>query len=719
MAVSSRPKRRIILLGGVLFLAMVIQACLGQVTEPAPSIAPITPITPSTPSPTTAVSGIRLQGEVNPAQQAALNRLAALSSQPLEVMAHRGQVEYLSLGVKISDADAPTPQEKALLFLKQNREVFQYGKSPQNLKLDQQTTDESGNTMVQLSQQHQGVPVYGSGFLIFVGADDTIYSVQASYVPNLDMDIQPAIRSIHAEQTALDDLNAEDGKLAEATTLQIYEPAVWDPTHTELNPRLAWFVTISSESTLQLWLYIIDSQEGSILDRMDMILEAGGGFDFQIWENDAIAYWDYVLVLTDEETIKNENPSEFAWEAERHAYYIDYFYTTSFGRASYADAVDENVTPVEAELVMRVNLANCSITGFLDPNLRCAAYWDPEARRIYFAHEFTIFPDIVYHEFTHAVTGSEVALIFSGEPRELNEAFSDIFAALASRETEGIWQINWPVKDEDGKTILRDLQNVIQGFEYDYPKTYNERYCNRDDWNCLRKCPEKFGEYTESYPDCGHANSLVFSHAVYLMSEDADSQNGISRDRLKYLLYEVLTRWLTPAANQKTTANITVGVCGLNAKGVLQFTKLGTPFTIQECKKIEQAFMVVELIEDELLPDQPPSTPVATLLPTLAIPPTEPAILPLPTPPSEGLEEQIGTSIEKFINDLVQKVISEFNNLVDKFLNALKRDFLAFLEELGRNFINLISQQCCLGTMPLILLPSGWLVGRWRRKNSR
>ena len=677
MTISPTPKRQLFLLAGLIILACSLAACGESSTGLTPTGTAEAP-----------VKGYRIQGEVNPTQQAALDQLVAASSAPVDVLARGGQIEYLRLGVKIPDADAPSAQEKALLFLQQNQDLFQFGNFPQNLKLGQNTRDESGNTMVQLSQQYQGVPVYGSGFLIFVGQDDTIYSAQASYVPDLRVDVQPTVRSIQAEATALEHLNAEDGNLVETTTLQIYAPAVWDSTRTEFSPRLAWFVTVASESTWQLWLYIVDAQDGTILERIDLNIEAGAGLDLEIQEISPLSVNIYELVFTEDGVVSGTRPSEYSWNAFEHAWSIYLFYYASFGRVSYADAVDDIAAPVQAKLVIKVNEGNCWLTG-------ATAFWN--GTYIYFCQDFTEPPDVLNHEYTHAVMGSEVALVYGGEPRELNEAFADIFAAFASPE-DSIWQLNWPIEDDDGDTILRDLENVKQGFEKDYPIHYTERYCNRDVSTCANKCPEYFGEYHESYADCGHANSLVFSHAAYLMSTDHDAAAGIPHEKLQYLYYEVMTKWLIPASQQKSAALSVLGACALNATGIKQFPNLDEPFTAQQCNHIEQAFIEVGLIEGEITPILP--TPV----------PAYPITTPTPYPPTDGeAEPWWDIDIDQIIADLLHKLQDWFDNLIDQLMQGLWQGLL--------DFLNNLTQQCCTGGVPLLLLPSGLLLKRWRRRH--
>ena len=73
--------------------------------------------------------------------------------------------------------------------------------------------DGLGNTYMRYSQQYKGVPVYGSDIIVGVNQNDEVDFMNGGYAPNLEIDVQPVVRSIEAEHTALDDLGLEDGKL--------------------------------------------------------------------------------------------------------------------------------------------------------------------------------------------------------------------------------------------------------------------------------------------------------------------------------------------------------------------------------------------------------------------------------------------------------------------------------------------------------------------------
>lgn len=86
--------------------------------------------------------------------------------------------------------------------------------------------------------------------------------------------------------------------------------------------------------------------------------------------------------------------------------------------------------------------------------------------------------DIVAHELTHAVTSSSSKLVYRGESGALNEAMSDIFAALVEREEGGsdsdIWSLGEAIYTPNiTADALRSISDPVTtgGFDY-YPTRY-------------------------------------------------------------------------------------------------------------------------------------------------------------------------------------------------------------------------------------------------------
>lgn len=669
---SVKPRRRWGCLTRLLVFVLFMGACYWLLLAPIPERD--TDQTQGTPTLEVPSERVSVEGEINPTQQAALEELADESGGRADVLAQNGQIQYLTVNVKVPDSVAVSAQEKAFYFLKQNPELFQLGELSQTLRFEEKTTDDLGNTYVRYVQQYQGIPVNGSGFVIGVSQDGSVFSVNANYVPNLKIDVQPSIRSTRAEEVALTDMNADDGSLMTPTTLEIFASELFENSAINIGTRLSWFVTVGSETKGELWLYIIDAQNGTILTRNDLILRAGGLLDLEIWEKGTGSII-YTLVMDEAGSRQNNSPSEYSENAFDHAWEIYRYYYDNFNRDSYDNK--------GSKLVLRVNLGNCTDTAYFSPSQPINLQLKPH---IYFCRDFTIPRDTMAHEFTHAVIGYTAKLGSSGEARELNEGIADIFAAFSS--TDGSpWQLNWP----RGNGLLRDMASPQQGFNPDYPTHYDERYCDRTDASCIKKCPEKMGEYEEQYTDCGHVNSLVFSHAAYLMSKEADSVNGIPRNKLQHLYYYVLnTRQIQTKTNQHQAARAIIDSCNriLGRKELVKGRPLPSPFTKEDCAQISKAFVDVGLKAPDIVPPDIPTIPLPQLpeIPNLAD-----LINNLREKLRKAVDELLGDwSPIKLWNQIQEEIEKIRNNYWVKLLECIKNSDQACIDKYATDLINAV-----------------------------
>lgn len=119
-------------------------------------------------------------------------------------------------------------------------------------------------------------------------------------------------------------------------------------------------------------------------------------------------------------------------------------------------------------------------------------------------------PDVIVHEFTHAVTDNSADLVYENESGALNEAMSDIFssicqAAMSDSSTSRIWTQG----DEQPEEFRRFLSDpTLDGSSSDY---YPERYLGDEDHGGV------------------HWNSGIANLAFYLLSEGGTHPRGSTR----------------------------------------------------------------------------------------------------------------------------------------------------------------------------------------------
>ena len=142
------------------------------------------------------------------------------------------------------------------------------------------------------------------------------------------------------------------------------------------------------------------------------------------------------------------------------------------------------------------------------------AFWD--GRQMVFGdgdgvvfNRFTISLDVIGHELTHGVTGSEVNLTYSGQSGALNESVSDVFGSLvkqfALKQTAG--EADWLI----GAGLLTFKDQALRsmkapGTAYDDPRIGKDTQ------------PGHMKDYVTTQEDSGgvHTNSGIPNRAFYL-----------------------------------------------------------------------------------------------------------------------------------------------------------------------------------------------------------
>jgi Zn-dependent metalloprotease len=168
---------------------------------------------------------------------------------------------------------------------------------------------------------------------------------------------------------------------------------------------------------------------------------------------------------------------------------------------------------------------------------------------------FTGSTDVVGHELTHGVTGSEANLTYQGQSGALNESISDVFASMVKQyklnQTAGQadWLIGEGILAKGIKGVaLRSLK--APGTAYDDPKLGKDPQ------------PADMAHYVQTGEDNGgvHINSGIPNHAFYLI---ATAIGGQSWEKAGQIWYDALTDHnLKSNSSFSTFANITINHAG-------------------------------------------------------------------------------------------------------------------------------------------------------------
>jgi Zn-dependent metalloprotease len=164
---------------------------------------------------------------------------------------------------------------------------------------------------------------------------------------------------------------------------------------------------------------------------------------------------------------------------------------------------------------------------------------------------FTGSIDVIGHELTHGVTGSEANLTYQGQSGALNESISDVFGSLVKQYALGqtASQADWLIgagilaKGIEGQA-LRSMK--APGTAYDDPKLGKDPQ------------PADMAHYVSTTSDQGgvHTNSGIPNRAFFLV---ASAIGGNAWEKPGQIWYDTLIdHRLKPSANFATFANMTV-----------------------------------------------------------------------------------------------------------------------------------------------------------------
>lgn len=169
-------------------------------------------------------------------------------------------------------------------------------------------------------------------------------------------------------------------------------------------------------------------------------------------------------------------------------------------------------------------------------------------------HRFTVSVDVIGHELTHGVTGTEANFDYEGEPGALNESFSDVFGSMVKQWSLGQtaekadWLIGAGLFTKKVKGVaLRSM--VKPGTAYDDPVLGKDPQ------------PATMKDFYRGYDDNGgvHINSGIPNRAFALA---AIGIGGSSWEKAGQIWYAALTQRLRNTSGFKECAAATIAIAG-------------------------------------------------------------------------------------------------------------------------------------------------------------
>lgn len=448
-------------------------------------------------------------------------------------------------------------REQGYVFLEKVKTELNIDSPKEAFEIRSVNEDELGHRHIRYSQKYKGIKVYNSD--VFVHLSDKQEMVQGKFADiRNNINITPAIGPEKVIQTVTEDL-AKKTKMIELTPDQqkfleyfgpIIDTVIFRAPQSFGKFVLAYHITIRP-NYLEEWSYFVDAANGSILKKLNntnydgpftanaldlngvqqainTYLEGGKYYLMDISQTmfSAAKNDGYILTLD----AQNSNTSEFK--------YVQI--TSTNNTWSDKTAVSAHYNAIQAYKYFKntftrnsINGAGGSIISFInvaeeDGSSMENAFWN--GKMAFYGNGGTAFKplagalDVAAHELGHGVIGNTANLEYEGQSGAINEAFADIFGAMAERK-------NWYIGEDVTKTTyiptgkLRDMSNPHNGGSS----------LSSPGWQ-----PMHVSEMYTGTGDNGgvHVNSGIINYAYYIYA------TAITKEKAERIFYRALTTYL-------------------------------------------------------------------------------------------------------------------------------------------------------------------------------
>ncbi|MFH1372958.1 MAG: M4 family metallopeptidase [bacterium] len=437
----------------------------------------------------------------------------------------------------------------ALSFFADNKAAYRMADPAEELLLVRLDSDELGMRHVRFQQHFRGLPVIGSELIAHFSAEGVLHTVGGRYLPEIALETTPAVTAETATALAETDLQSFFGPARPDEPQLVVFP--WNEQY-----YLCWRLFLYSDTPMGRWEYLMDAATGEVVYKANRIMDAndiGTGTGVMgtarkhidtDYNSSTYRMIDYTRrlnndphghdgqmpdgsylqtniagsslpgsVATDVDNVWND-PNVQSPAVDGHVYtalmydWLLHF----FGRNSYNGSGASMNTSV-----------NYSAEG--DNN----AYWNG-SRIVVWSwssgwRSLAGCPDVIAHEWGHAVTDYGSNLVYEKEPGALNESFSDMMGAAFEFAHDSMDTPDW-LMGENGQISgdgFRDMSDPHQFGDPDFYGT-SDPY-----WIDVVGCsPSWLNDY------CGvHTNSGVGNKWYFLLS-DGGSHHGVTVTGIGY-----------------------------------------------------------------------------------------------------------------------------------------------------------------------------------------
>ncbi len=432
---------------------------------------------------------------------------------------------------------ASSQVDAALTYFQNNENVYKLSNVAADMQVSRIVEDDLGMRHIRFQQHYEGLPVIGQEMMAHFGSDGVLKTVNGILEPKIKLETTPSIQSAEAVSIADTDLQNFFGKGEPDMPELVVFP--W-----EGNTYLAWRMFLYSNSPMGRWEYFVDAHTGDVIYKANRVMhdtkanDIGTGTSVMGDTRNHIDtdYNGSTFDMIDETRRTSNNPhghdgqmpsnedirtyiassslpgtlatdANNVWSTTEQAAAVDgHVYTAlvydyllrQFGRNSF----DDNGSTMQTSV-------NYSAEG--DNN----AYWNGSQIVIWSYgtgwRSLAGCPDVIAHEWGHAVTENCANLAYQKESGALNESFSDMIGAAFEWAHDTLDTPDWGM-GENGRTSGEPFRSMSEPHDYGDPDFYGTSDPN---WIDVEGCSPS---YSNDY--CGvHTNSGVGNKWFYLLSD--------------------------------------------------------------------------------------------------------------------------------------------------------------------------------------------------------
>lgn len=444
------------------------------------------------------------------------------------------QVPTYVRGVLVEQVARGAENQAVMHYFNDNSALYKLSDPYSQLQPKAVETDRIGMRHIRYQQLYDGLRIIGAEVTAHISEDGTLSTVNGKLRPEVKINSRPRITADDAIATARADLQSffGDGEI-NSTELVVFP---WDGTD-----YLAWRFFIFSYTPMGNWEYFVDANTGRIIFKANRIMNAeeiGSGTGVMGNYYNHLDTWSSgsTYEMRDYTRQLNNNIHNHDGQMADGSVIETYLATTSlpgsvatdgdnvWGGTTYAPAVDGQIYSAlfydwllrelgrnsfnDNGASMRTSV-NYSAEG--DNN----AYWNGAQIVIWsFSTGWRSLagsPDVIAHEWGHAVTQYTSGLVYQKESGALNESFSDMIGAAFEFAHDTLDTPDWYM-GENGRETNIPFRSMISPHDYGDPDYYgpSDPY-----WIDVENCTP---QYNNDY--CGvHTNSGVGNKWFYLLSD--------------------------------------------------------------------------------------------------------------------------------------------------------------------------------------------------------